>query len=55
MGVKVNKKKLTGKQLFQKQEQMFKDADGAMDNYEKKEKVEVDENAFDENEELPEF
>lgn len=57
LGVKINKKKLTGRQLFDKKQELFKDAEDAFDTYgtEKKELVEIDEEAFQEEEELPDF
>lgn len=52
MGIK-NLKGMTGKELFEKKSGLFKDAEGAIDEY-KKEEVEIDENAF-EDEELPDL
>ncbi len=54
LGIKTNKKKLTGKELFLKKQQIFKDAEDAMEVYAKEENVEIDQEAF-EDEELPNF
>ena len=53
MGLKV-KKGLTGKELFEKDKDMFKDADDAVDEYEREENVAVDMDAFGD-EDLPDF
>lgn len=53
MGVKV-KKGLTGRELFEKDSEMFADAEDAVDTYEREENVAVDMDAFGD-EDLPEF
>ena len=51
LGLK-NKKKQTGRELFAKNKSLFKDAEGAVGNYKKKEEtpVEVDEDVFGDDE-----
>ena len=56
LGIKISKKP-TGRELFEKKSEIFQDAEGAMDTYERddnKNDVEIDDQAF-EDEELPEF
>lgn len=53
MGIKQSKG-MTGRELFEKKQNLFKDAEDAFDEYKKEENVEIDENAFDD-EELPDL
>ena len=53
MGIK-NTKGMSGKELFENKNYLFTDAEGACDDYIRDENVEIDQDAF-EDEELPEF
>lgn len=45
---------MSGRELFECKNQLFTDADGAVDEYKRDENVEIDQDAF-EDEELPDF
>lgn len=45
---------MSGKELFENKNQLFDDAEGAMDDYKRDENVEIDQDAF-EDEELPDL
>lgn len=45
---------MTGRELFENKQNLFQDADDAFDEYKKEENVDIDENAFDD-EELPDL
>lgn len=57
LGIKISKKP-TGRELFEKTDEVFEDAEGAMEEYDRvdknKQEVEIDKDAF-EDEELPDF
>lgn len=53
LGIK-NTKGMSGRELFENKNQLFTDAEGACDDYKRDENVEIDQDAF-EDEELPEF
>ena len=53
LGIK-NTKGMSGKELFENKQQLFTDMEGAVDEYKRDENVEIDQDAF-EDEELPDF
>lgn len=46
---------MTGRELFSKQANLFTDADDAIEVYEKEENLEIEEELFEDEEELPDF
>ncbi len=46
---------MTGRELFTKQANLFTDAEDAIEVYEKEENLDIEEELFEEEEELPDF
>lgn len=54
MGIKLSKG-MTGKELFEHKKNLFEDAEDAVDEYKREENVDIDHDAFDDEEELPDL